>query len=435
MPNQLIGTILFIFVFYAITSSAYAIQERPKVTYTGVYLMGDKKTESGFKLYLRNKDKLRDALLRVMKQVDNQGTLPFSLMFNSDIEDIKLRINNTLSLALLIVRDDISSESFNTAEVTINKSIINVGLVAILYDTRKSEGKERSTIVFTAPLVGYAQRLDGVQPCGNEEIDTLFVESAVKTVSDHLVKHLSDVEIDDIFGEVIDVGNESVTVNIGAIRGLDEGQNITFLDGNKKAASGSIVKLDKQSAIVELPRNFSAKIGMKVKAINMRASSDETFQVTDVKISSQKAAKYFPQETIGPQTAQWFSNFLTERNGKVVLPSRVGGAWDNRATETAFTILDRAGLEHQFESPKPKHPVQLDITGVSSKIADSNDVNDVCLFKAWIKLTVPTKKYEKEFDIVRSKCLIKGIQKFEEKNELFDLLYQLTAKVAREAEI
>jgi hypothetical protein len=57
------------------------------------------------------------------------------------------------------------------------------------------------------------------------------------------------------------------------------------------------------------------------------------------------------------------------------------------------------------------------------------------MFKAWLKISVPNKQYEKEFDIHNSKSLIKGIQSFEEKDQLFDLLYQLTAKIAREAEI
>jgi hypothetical protein len=174
---------------------------------------------------------------------------------------------------------------------------------------------------------------------------------------------------------------------------------------------------------------------MQVRTVNMRASSDETFQVVAASVSSKKAAKFFPQEVIGPQISQWFSNFLTDRGGKVVLPARVGGEWDQRATGTAFSLVDRAGIEHQFELPPAKYPVSLDITGITSKVTESNDVNDVCMFKAWMKVSVPAKKYEKEFEIFSSKCLIKGVQSFEEKNEIFDLLYQLTAKIAREAEI
>jgi len=370
-----------------------------------------------------------------MKKVNEQGKLPFNLIFDTDMEEAKQRIDNTLSLAFVVVRDDVVAESFTAASATINKTIINVGLTAILYDTRKIEGKDRNTVVFSFPLVGYSQRLDGDKKCSEADIDTLFVESAATALRENLIKRLAGVKLSDIPGDITDSGNGTLTVNIGSTNGIEDGQFVTVLAEGKKVATGTIVKLDKKSAVVELPKDFKAKPGMKVKTTNMRASSDETFQVVDVKVSSKKALKIFPQEIVGPQAAQWFSNFLTDRGGKVVLPSRVGGEWDQRATGSAFSLIDRAGIEHQFELPPPKYPVTLDITGVSSKVTESNDVNDICMFKVWIKITIPSKKYEKEFDIFSSKSLIKGVQSFEEKNEFFDLLYQLTAKIAREAEI
>lgn len=416
---------------------AYANAEvdRPNVAYTGIFLMGDKQAESHFPIYSRNKGRLRDELRVAVKQVNEQGKLPFNLMFDSNIEDLKQHIDTTLSLALLVVRDDINSENFNAAGTHINKTIVNIGLVGILYDTRKVNGKDRNTIIYSFPLVGYAQRLGGEQQCVDAEIDALFVESAVKTVRDYLIKRLAGVSVQDIYGEVTDVAKGTATISIGAVKGIEDGQNVAFLVDDKKVAGGQIIKLGKLNAEVELPPKSSVKVGMKVKANNIRAVSDETFQVVSAKISSKKAAKYFPPEIIGPQVAQWFSNFLTERGGKVVQPSCVGGAWVDRASAETFKILDQTGLEYQFELPNPKYPVVLDITGVSSKVTESNDVNDVCLYKAWIKLTIPSKKYEKEFDLTSSKCQIKGVQSFEEKDELFDLLYQLTAKMAREAEI
>lgn len=419
----------------AIPLLARAEQERPNVAYTGVYLMGNEQTKSKFPVYLRNKENLLKNLRIEMNKINEQGKIPFSLLFDTDMEEAKQRIDNTLSLAFVVIRDDISTESFRAASTTINKTIINVGLTAILYDTRKIDGKNRNTVVFSFPLVGYSQQLDGDKKCSDAEIDTLFVKSAATALRENIVKRLAGVTMTDIFGDITESGAGTATVNIGGTNGIEDGQFISVLADGKKVASGTIVKLEKNSALVELPKDFKVQAGMKVKTTNMRASSDETFQVVEAKVSSKKAAILFPQEVIGPQAAQWFSNFLTDRGGKVVLPSRVGGEWDQRATGTAFSLIDRAGNEHKFELPPPKYPVTLDITGVSSKITGSNDVNDICMFKVWMKISIPTKKYEKEFDIFSSKSLIKGVQSFEEKNELFDLLYQLTAKIAREAEI
>ena len=393
MSRQLLPFLIFLSFQCTVTSTlAYADEERPNVAYTGVYLMGNEQAKSKFPIYQRNRNKLINALTIEMKKANEQEKLPFNLLFNTDMEGVKQRMDNTLSLAFLVVRDDITTESFNAAGATINKTIINVGLTAILYDTRKIDGKERNTVVFSFPLVGYSQRLDGDKKCADDEIDALFVDSAATALRENIIKRLAGVKLSDIFGVITNGGTGTATVNIGSTNGIEDGQFISVLVDGKKVSSGIIVKLEKNNALVELPKDFRAKSGMQIKTTNMRASSDETFQVTEVKVSSKKAAKFFPQELIGPQAAQWFSNFLTYRGGKVVLPSRVGGEWDQRATGTAFSLFDRTGIEHQFELPPPKYPVILDITGINSKVTDTNDVNDVCMFKAWMKINYPCEK-------------------------------------------
>lgn len=398
--------------------------------------MGSKQTESFFPIYKRNQTSLMNASRLILNQANETGQLPFNIIFDSDIETRKAEIDNTLSLALVVVRDDINFERFATTVATINKTVVNVGLTAILYDTRKVDGKNRNTVVFSFPLVGYSQQVQGANQIDQKEIDDLFIKTVTSTLKDYLLKRLSTVALRDIEGSVTDVQKGSATINIGSLNGLDRGQNINFYTDNKKVAAAPIVNLEKQTAVVKLPAGFEAKMGMIVKASNIKAISDETYQVIDVTVSSKKAAALFPDKIIGPQIGQWFSNFLSDRSGKVVLPSRVGGEWDTRATENSFKLIDKEGNEHQFELPFPKYPISLDITGISSKITASNDVNDICLYKAWIKVNIPTKNnYSREFDAVSSKSLIKGVQGFVEKDDLFDLLYQLTAKIAKENEI
>lgn len=426
-------TVALSLLLFCSWGTACAEGDRPIVAYTGVYLMGN--AEAKFPVYSRNKDAMRDALGIEMAKVAEQGTLPFDLLFNTDSETTKRLIDNTLSLALVIVRDDVAAESFSAAGTTINKTVINVGLTAVLYDTRKVDGRNRNTVIFSFPLLGYSQRLDGDKRCSQAEIDSLFVKSAATTLRENLIKRLAGVSLSEIEGEVTSVSAGNAQVNIGSNKGVEEGQYVAFWSAGKKLARGPVVKLERDAAVVELPKGFQAGAGLRVRASNMRAVSDETFQVVEAKVTSKKAAQVFQPEVIGPQAAQWFSNFLTERGGKVVLPSRVGGQWDENATGTAFTLVDRAGMEHQFQLPPPKHPVSLEITGVSSKVTQSNDVNDICMFKVWMKVKVPSMKYEKEFESFSSKSLVKGVQSFEEKNEFFDLLYQVTAKIAREAHL
>ena len=433
---MIVTIVLALFPLLRGAACAGAAEERPVVAYSGVFLMGNKLTQSKFPVYLRNQKTLTDAVRVELKKANSGGKLPFSLIFDTDMEAVKGHIGSSLSLAFIVVRDDVVSESFRSASATVNKTVINAGLTAILYSTSKNgTGGDRNTVLFSFPLVGYSQRLDGNKRCSPAEIDALFVDTALATIRDHLVQRLAGVVISDIFGSVTGSNPGSATIDLGSTSGIEEGQNVFFLQGSQQVASGSVIVIEKKHAVVRLAQDFHPETGMRVRSTNMRAESEETYQVVDVRVSSKKAAGIFSQEEVAPQLAQWFSNFLTERGGKVVLPSRVGGDWDQRATGEAFKLLDQGGAEHIFELPPPKYPVQMDLTGVTSKVTDSGDVNDICMFKVWLKLSIPAQNYQKEFDLHSSKSLIKGVQSYVEKDELFELLYQLTARMAKEAQI
>ena len=69
--------------------------------------------------------------------------------------------DNVYSLAIVITRDDISNEKFEIKEsnILLNKSYINVGMVAVLYQTTQDlsqAGKKKNSIVFSFPIVGYS---------------------------------------------------------------------------------------------------------------------------------------------------------------------------------------------------------------------------------------------------------------------------------------
>ena len=72
---------VFAALFYIISVSVAFAAPLPNVAYTGVYLMGDKKSEVNFPVYSRTKNEIRDALRITMKQIDAQGKLPFRQIF------------------------------------------------------------------------------------------------------------------------------------------------------------------------------------------------------------------------------------------------------------------------------------------------------------------------------------------------------------------
>jgi hypothetical protein len=91
---------------------------------------------------------------------------------------MKKHIDYPYSLAVAITRDDVVSERFSTSAAEINKTIVNVGMVIIIYQTAPDPNnpkEQRNTILFSLPLVGYFQNLEGDKRLTEEQLDSLFV--------------------------------------------------------------------------------------------------------------------------------------------------------------------------------------------------------------------------------------------------------------------
>jgi len=404
------------------------------VGYGGVYTAG---SERNYPVYSRSKARLNVSIKQALERMNEEKKLPFNLLFETDVEERKTDIDDPYSLAVVITRDDISSEQFSTTAATINKTLVNVGMVVVLYQTVKDrQGNKRNSIVFSVPLVGYSLNLEGNKQLSESELDELFVANATTVLRDHLAKRLGKLSVGMINGVVTDIKEGKATISIGATAGLDKDQMVTFVRNGKKIGPRKITELGKQQAVVSLDESGPMpEVGEPVYGINIKGLSDETYQVVSFHILSKKAAALFDEKVIGAQISQWFSDFLVDRSGKVVLPSKVGGEWVESATRTSFMKLIKDGQEHIFEVLPPKYAVSLDVTGVSSKIMEGNNVNEIRLYKAWMKVTIPAKPLTQEYDAHSTKSVISGIQSFQEKAELYDLFHELTGKIAKEGQL
>lgn len=412
------------------------------VGYGGVYTSGKTVTEQTFANFDRNKIKISQKIRQTLELLNEENKLPFKILFETDSEEIKQKLLDTYSLAVVITRDDIKTEKFESEDksLVLNKSFINVGMVVILYQTTddsKEIDKKKNSIIFSFPLVGYAMNITGSKTMSQEEIDKTFVDVAGKTFEEELVKKLEKISLGKITGTIKNIHDNKAQIDIGSSNGLVKGQRVKILANEKTLGKGKVETITNNEAVVSFDdQNFHPKENMKVETINIKGLSDDTYQVVDFKISSNKCKKFFDENTIGLQASQWFSDFLSERGGKVVLPSKVGNNWVESSNEQSFAVFMKDGQEYLFEVAKPKYQVKLDLTGLSDKLLkdESNNINENWIFKLWLKVEIPEKTFSKEFDIVTTKTLIKGTQTFEEKNEVFDLLHQLTAKTAKELE-
>lgn len=440
MKKLIITTIISSLINLSLSLNVRA--EESLVGFGGIYSLENKNNK--FDNFNRNKKELVTKIRTTLEKLNNENKLPFKILFETDAESIKGRIDdNIYSLALVITRDDISNEKFEIPEsnILLNKSYINVGMVAVLYQTTDDliqKGKKKNSVIFSFPIVGYSISVKQNQTLTTSELDNSFINIASNVLEEELVNKLQKISVDELNGKVKEIKNNQVIIDIGSSSGLILGQKIKILSQDKVIKKGKIEKLSLNESLISFDDKdiSNIKLGYQIKTSNIKGLSDETYQVVNLKISSEKFKKLFSEDEISIQVSQWFSDFLSERAGKVVLPPKIGNNWVESSNQQTFAVFIKDGQEHLFEIAKPKYEVSLDITGMSSKrIEDeSNNVNENRAFKLWLKVEIPNKNYSKEFDKLSAKSIIVGTQSFEEKAEFFDLLHQLTAKASKEIE-
>lgn len=134
---------------------------------------------------------------------------------------------------------------------------------------------------------------------------------------------------------------------------------------------------------------------------------EDTFQVTDVEISSAKAQAVFDgyngaraayvKKVIGDV----FSSAYARRTGHVVFPSRVSGTWNDDAVKGTYSL--RLNSMHSGEKemimPKPDHSIILDVTGIGKKEIETkkkSNINGFMGYKVWLAKSFVEGKEEKE---------------------------------------
>ncbi|HRR42642.1 MAG TPA: hypothetical protein P5244_15530, partial [Syntrophales bacterium] len=108
--------------------------EKVLVGYGGLWTAGQEKDYPVFnRIKKKHPGRLARAVTVAIERVADD--LPFKILFESDTEMMKRHIDYPYSLAVAITRDDVVNERFTAGTSEINKSIINVGMVIIIYQT------------------------------------------------------------------------------------------------------------------------------------------------------------------------------------------------------------------------------------------------------------------------------------------------------------
>jgi hypothetical protein len=342
--------------------------------------------------------------------------------------------DDPLTFSLIVTRDDVSSEVYQTRVANLYKTFINIGLTALLYQTNKGEdGKERNIILYSIPLVGYSMNLTGNRQLAQDELNNQLIENAKILLEDKMSKRLSALSVQNIYGSVIGVDKETnnYLINKGSTDGLEAGQRLTVLSQENKIIA-TVTQLDRYQSAIQVENYTPNLIGAEFKARMIKGYSNNTYQVVNFKISSKGANQLFDEKELGAQVSQWFSDFFVERNGLTFLPSKLTGTWVDRSTANAYMVLMKDAKEAFFEVPAAKYPINLDLSGIVSKMIEKNNVNEIWVFGSYLIVDVPNKKYSKEHMNAHAKSLVAGMQTVQERDMVFDQIYNLSAKIASE---
>ena len=110
--NYILVSLVFFLNYFFTIKPSYSSEENT-VNFSGVYSIENKDEESSFQNFKKNKKELVLNFRKILEKLSYEKKLPFNLVFETDSETSKSQIDyNNYSLAIVITRDDINTETF-----------------------------------------------------------------------------------------------------------------------------------------------------------------------------------------------------------------------------------------------------------------------------------------------------------------------------------
>lgn len=402
---------------------AMARESYPQIVFSGVYFAGDLQTSQTRFPYLNDKKKhrfLRDTIEKRMK--DNH--LKFSLIpaWGKKGQKSYSEIYHPLSLSIVITDEihgkDVYTLRLKNKPTTIIKNYIDVGLTAIFFTPSENSDK----IEYSLPVI--AEDILTGDLSQKDMLADQFKKTYARA-ADILVKRLGKLNIRRVTGHVIQVEKNIAQIDAGTKAGILPGIFVSLPDGG----TGKISKATAEYSFMSFS-NGAIKEGDRIAINIVKSDADDTYQVKDVKISSKLARKYFAENAAFKSIcAQWYSDFLSNQKGVVVLPPKTGALYAAGAKEGIVSAYGLEGDTFEFCISEAKNQIVVDINGLAKKMADGNSINQVWIFKAWVQQDINGNK--KEVDEHISQEVIVGIKEINEKIVFRNVIQQALAKLAK----
>ncbi|MBR1728952.1 MAG: hypothetical protein IJ728_05450 [Selenomonadaceae bacterium] len=125
--------------------------------------------------------------------------------------------------------------------------------------------------------------------------------------------------------------------------------------------------------------------------VDIKSQIPDTYQVTEVKITSNKAKEIFAgrEDEVKEIIGAFFTNSYQRKTKRIVYPPRGSGKWKRDVNKNLYTFqMNTPSGEINFTMEMPKNPITLELSGVAIKEMDSNSNSKVIrdiFYKVWLK--------------------------------------------------
>ena len=362
-------------------------------------------------------------LRNIINQRINNAKFNFDLIDTGGIYRKKdfVEVENPLSFTVLITRESIYKDEYTLrlkgTVKKIEKYYFDVGLSAIFFTPVENKDKIEYAIpviaedILFGPLTG-TRKKDQFFKTFNRAITLLFKK----------VEKLNPRQVE---AKIVSISGKTIRVDSGKRAGIRKGTFVTL--SNK--SQGIITEVKGNEAYIKC-EHLHVKKGDTVKINICKSEEDETYQVVDVKITSELAKSLFRNDSgFKILCAQWFSDYLSDRCGVIVLPPKTGAAYATSAKEALISAYDLEGNRFRFEIPRAKNEIVLDINGLAKKMIKGNNINQVWVYKGWIEKDIYGKK--KEVSEFLKQEVIVGVKEVNDYQVFREVIQQTLAKLAK----
>ena len=184
-----------------------------------------------------------------------------------------------------------------------------------------------------------------------------------------------------------------------------------------------------------------AKLGQSLQEVEVKKVLNETYQVTQVNISSNKAKQMFEGrlEEIEALLGGNFTSAYQKTTGKIVYPSLAGGSWRENAADNLWTMdINSPSGNKVLSMPAARYPIELELTGLAEGEIHTQKASTVKRewgYKAWLKKSPVMSKEQAEMTKIRTKQFSTNNSILVDDDDVFiELLIDLATDLASQKE-